>query len=107
MFEAFGVKQVAAGGVVAGLVGKHAVEHKDFLTIGMGMGRKPAVWIITHNRCHAPGFSGTAPVKALAPDAGAGACLPFHCGCVGVSRLGEIAVEAFGHVRSSRISSII
>src|SRR3546814_7916733 len=80
------------------LVGEHAVEHQDLLSLRMAVRAKRRRGVIAHDGGDPAEFA-IDEVKALAPYRGAGARLPIHGGGVHSGWLAEVGVQAVVHGR--------
>src|SRR3546814_12759623 len=69
MAEAGGVQKEGARGIVAMLVGEHAVEHQDFLSLRMAVRAKSRRGVIAHDGGD-PAELAIDEVKAHAPSSG-------------------------------------
>src|SRR4029079_19020316 len=76
--KAFGIEQIRARGPVAVLVGEHAVEHENLLSVRMIVSGKPRVRLVANHRCHLPRFRRSDEVYALAPHRSAPTPTPPH-----------------------------
>jgi hypothetical protein len=99
--EARGIQKKGAGGIVAVFVGEDTVENQDLLALRMPVLMEGGVRVIAHDRGDAAEFA-IDQIQALAPDCGAGACLPLHLRRVHGGRTAEIRIEAVAHSASSR-----
>ena len=72
------VEKMAAGRIVAGFVGEHAVENQDLLAVGMGVARKARAGIEPHHRGHPPRLDRAGQFQPLAPHPGDRARLPIQ-----------------------------
>src|SRR3546814_12312052 len=84
MAEAGGVQKEGARGIVAMLVGEHAVEHQDLLSLRMAVRAKRRRGVIAHDGGDPAEFA-IDEVKALAPYRGAGRSEERRVGKEGVS----------------------
>src|SRR5438876_8902883 len=68
MAKAFRIQEKRAGGPVPVLVGEHALEHQNLLSLGMIVRRKPRAWLVAHDRRNLAGLRRTHQMDSLAPD---------------------------------------
>src|SRR5437016_4102482 len=101
MAKAFRIEKKRAGRPVPMLVGKHAIEYENFLSVGMIMLRKTRVWLVSHDRSDLARFRWTHQMHALAPDRPARSRRPFHPGRIGHGTDGEVPVDWLTHALSS------
>src|SRR3977135_601551 len=91
------IEQKRAGGPVPMLVGEHALEHENLLSVGMIVRRKLRAWLVAHDRRNLARLRRTHQVDSLAPDRPAWTRRPLHPGRVGHGPDGEIPVDCLTH----------
>src|SRR3546814_20941166 len=70
--ETGGIEQEAAGGIVAVLVGEHAVEHQDLRALRMAVRMEGRIGVVAHDRGDTAELA-VHEVEALGPHPGVGA----------------------------------
>src|SRR5882762_4204801 len=97
MAKAFRIEEKRAGGPVPMLVGEHALEHENLLSLGMIVRRKPRAWLVAHDRRNLARLRRTHQVDSLAPDRSARTRRPLHPCRVGHGPDGQIPVDCLSH----------
>src|SRR5687768_3539126 len=103
MTKAFGIEEKRAGRPVPTLVGEHALEHEDLLSVGMIVRGEPRTGLVAHDGSDLARLGASHQMHALTPYRRARARRPLHPGGVYYRADGEIAVDCTAHhVRFSR-----
>src|SRR5437870_12821052 len=66
MAKAFRIQEKRAGGPVPVLVGEHALEEQNLLSLGMIVRRKPLAWVLSHERRNRARIRSTRQANSLA-----------------------------------------
>src|SRR5258708_30554141 len=98
MAKAFRIEEKRPGGPVPMLVGEHALEHENLLSLGMIVRRKLRAWLVAHHRRNLARLRRTHQVDSLTPDRSAHARRPLHPSRVGHGPDGATPFDCRPHV---------